>query len=40
MPVPAREGPPLEVVEAEFGFELLVLLLDRAPLMRGADERA
>src|ERR671911_536510 len=38
MPIPARIRPALEVVEAEFVFELLILLLDGPSLMRDPDE--
>ena len=40
MVLPARIRPALEVVEAEFDFQILVLLLDRPSLMRGAHQRA
>src|SRR5438132_13344659 len=36
--VPARICSPFEVVEAEFVFELLILLLDGPSLMRDPDE--
>src|SRR5260370_1714403 len=36
--VPARIGAALEVVEAEFVFEVLILLLDRPALMRAPDK--
>ena len=38
MPLPARQRAPFEVIEAEFVFQLLILLLDRPALMREADE--
>ncbi len=34
--LPTRITSPFEVVEAQFAFEFLVLLLDRPPLMRQA----
>ena len=37
---PAGQRAPFEVIEAEFVFEFLVLLLDRPALMRELDERA
>ena len=36
--LPARIRPALEVIEPEFGFEVLVVLFDRPALMRQADE--
>ena len=35
--LPSRVGSSFEVIEPEFLFELLILLLDRPALMRGAD---
>lgn len=40
MALPAREGAPLEVIEAEFILKLLILLLDGPALMRELHERA
>ena len=34
--LPAGQGAPFEVIEAEFVLQFLILLLDRPPLMRGA----
>src|SRR5918993_3060115 len=38
--LPPREGAALEVIEAEFVLQLLVLLLDRPPLMRQSHQGA
>src|SRR5712691_10479936 len=38
MPIPAGKGSALEVVEAEFVFELLILLLDGPSLVRSPNE--
>ena len=38
MMLPARIGAAFEVVEPEFGLELLVLLLDRPALVRESDQ--
>ena len=38
MVMPAWKRATFEVVEAEFGLELLILLFDRPPLMRESDE--
>lgn len=38
MPLPAWQGAPFEVIEAEFIFEFVILLLDRPALMREVHE--
>ena len=38
--LPTRKRAALEMVEAEFGLEFLILLLDRPALMRESDQRA
>jgi hypothetical protein len=38
--LPARIGAPFEVIELEFGLEVLIVLFDSPPLMRQSDQRA
>ncbi len=40
VPLPPRQGAPFEVIEAEFVLQLLILLLDRPPLMGEPDQGA
>ena len=40
VPVPPEERPSFEVIEAQLGFQLLILLLDGPPLVRGANQCA